>query len=178
VTAGGRPITRGDVVAGREGLGPLAGDDVRALYGLEGGATFSFQSKRNAGVNGARFGLQIHGTRGVLEILTGHLPSVRLLRDPAWSPGRSGATWEEVTSAGVGAPEPLVEGGLHAGNVLVVKDLLEAIEADRRPGCDAAEGRAVVEMIHAVFESARRRGPVELPLTERTHPLERLEPAN
>jgi hypothetical protein len=36
------------------------------------------------------------------------------------------------------------------------------------------DGRAALEMILAVYESHRQRGPVELPLKNRRHPLSML----
>ncbi len=165
----GHEITRSDVQPGNEGLGPLAGDTVHAMYGLPDERTAYFDSRRN--VAGGRFGIQLFGSRGVIEILTGYLPRVSLLEDPAWSPARSGRRWMPVTTAGVNQPEPLADGGAHAGNVLACRDLIEAIEQDRFPECSMYEGRLTVEMICAVFESHRLGKPAELPLTTRVHPL-------
>lgn len=169
---GGQRVTRQHVRPGNEGLGPLAGDTVQALYGLDGGVTASFASRRRAG--GSRFGVQIFGSQGVLEILTGYLPAVHILQDPNWSPGRSGKAWVPVSSAGIGQPEPLADGGLHAGNVVACRDLLAAIEQDRQPECHMYEARMTIEMILAVFESHRLQTPVRLPLENRKHPLELL----
>ena len=44
------------------------------------------------------------------------------MADPAWSPGRSKAKWEKVTSAGLGKPEPLSARGIPAGNVAAIND--------------------------------------------------------
>jgi predicted dehydrogenase len=171
VTEKGRPITKADVVEGAEGIGPLAGDSVAAMYGMADGATAYFSSVRNMTGKLSRFGLQIYGSAGIVEILTGHLPEVKYLPDPSWSPGRSNAKWQDVTSAGIGEPEPYKEGGLHGGNVLAVKDLLAAIEQDREPEGSIYEARAATEMIVAVFESQRIGGPVNLPLKTRANPL-------
>lgn len=168
---GGKPVTKADVKPGNEGLGPLAGDQVVAMYGMENGVTAYFGSKRAMSSGDGRFGLQIYGSKGVLEILTGHLPSVQFLPDPLWSPGRSKAAWIPVTSAGIGKAEPYEDGGLGGGNVLAVKDLLSAIENDRQPECSIYEGRTTVEMISAVFESHRVGGPVMLPLKTRENAL-------
>ena len=139
---------------------------------MDSGATAYFASKRAAGSGGeSRFGLQIFGSKGILEMLTGHLPSMHFLPDAAWSPGRSKASWIPVTSAGIGKPEPLADGGLEGGNVLAVKDLLSAIENDRQPECNVYEGRLAIEMISAVFESHRVGGPVTFPLKTRENPL-------
>jgi len=167
----GQPVTKQHVVEGNEGIGPLAGDVVSAMYGMDDDATAYFATQRNQGLKGNRFGLQIYGSEGIIEILTGYLPAVNYLPDSKWSPGRSGAKWVPVSSAGPGKPEPLSRGGLHDGNVLAVRDLLQAIEEDRLPECNVYEGRMTVEMIAGVFESHRQQGPVSLPLENRKNPL-------
>jgi predicted dehydrogenase len=166
---GGKPATRSDIAPGNEGIGPLVGDQLAAMYGLESGATGYFASKKNAA--GGRFGLQVYGSKGIIEILTGHLPQAWFLADPAWSPGRSNAKWERITSAGVGQPEPIKDGGLDGGNDLAVADLLDAIEQDRQPECNMYEGRTTVEMITAVFAAHFAGKAVKMPLEQRTSPL-------
>jgi len=79
-----------------------------------------------------------------------------------------------VSSAGLGKPETLKETGQGPGNVRIVKDLIEAIEKDRQPLGSMYDGRAALEMILAVYESHRHKGPVELPLKNREHPLSNL----
>ncbi len=171
VMQGGVPISKEHVVDGAEGIGPLAGDSLTAMYGLDEGITAYFASTRNAGGGGKRFGLQILGSKGIIEILTGYLPSVSYLPDPNWSPTRSNAKWIPVSSAGPGQREPQPDRGLHAGNVAACKDLLAAIEEDRQPECSIFEGRTTIEMIAAVFEPHRMNGRVELPLKNRLNPL-------
>ncbi len=105
VLQGNRPMTLSDVQAGPEGIGPLAGDTVNATYGMPSGVTAYFGSRRNAA--GGRFGVQLFGSKGVIELLTGYLPDAYFLPDPTWSPGRSGKQWQPISSAGVGKPEPL-----------------------------------------------------------------------
>ena len=51
------------------------------------------------------------------------------------------------------------------------QDLIQAMERDRQPKGSMYDGRAALEMIHAVYESARMRAPVDLPLRNRRHPL-------
>lgn len=172
----GRPIRREDVKPGAEGIGSLAGDTVHAMYRLDSGATAYFDSVRNAGTGGSRFGLQIFGSTGIIEMTTGHLPPAFILEsDPAWSPGRSGKKWIPITSAGIGKPEQLKDGGLPGGNALAVQDLIAAIEEDRPPKADIETGRMAVEMIAAVFESQRLGKPAAFPLENRENPLTMLE---
>lgn len=106
VASEGRPIRRSDVREGTEGIGPLAGDRVQAMYGMPGEATAFFGSHRDAAGSPSRFGLQILGSAGILEIGMGYLPSVKLLEDSSWSPARSGKFWVDVSSSGVGLKEP------------------------------------------------------------------------
>ena len=177
----GRPVRKADVRPGPEGIGPLAGDEVHAMYRLAGGATAYFDSVRGAGGRPSRFGLWIHGSKGIIELHTGYLPDAHLLEHSSWSPGRTKARWLPITSAGVDKPEPLKGHHLHAGNVLAVKDLIAAIERDRQSratsrrfgtsGRMAHEARAATEMIVAVFESHRLGRPVAFPLKNRQNPL-------
>lgn len=171
----GAPITKDDVKPGNEGIGPLAGDTVTALYGLDDAVTAYFNSHRGAGAGGeSRFGLRICGSEGVIEMLTGYLPPAFILQDPTWNPGRSSKRWLPISSAGIDKPEPLGANSLHAGNVAAVRDLLAAIEEDRYPECNIFEARTTIEMIAAVFESQRHGKPVTLPLENRENPLEKL----
>ena len=98
VMQNGKPITAADVKDGHEGIGPLAGDAVQAMYGMPDGSTAYFGSHRNMAGKRRRFGLQIFGRAGVIEILTGYLPSVQYLDDPVVvarpQQGRSGRSHE------------------------------------------------------------------------------------
>jgi predicted dehydrogenase len=171
VLQNGHGLTKADVAEGAEGLGPLAGDQVSAMYGLDEGATAYFGTQRNAGGGKSRFALQILGTAGIIEITSGYHPIVNYLGDPAWSPGRSGIQWQAVSTQGIGKPETATDSGPHAGNIAAVKDLLAAVEEDRQPICSAYDARAAVEMIVAAMESQRVGGPVRFPLKTRVNPL-------
>ena len=174
VTQGGASLEARHVQEGNEGLGPLAGDAVHAVYGLADGVIGHFDSVRGAAAKVSRFGLTILGTLGAAEIQTGYLPTTKFLDDPSWSPGRTGVAWQDVTSAGIGVPEPISDGDGEAGNLAAVTDLIAAIEEDRRPLCDVVEARGAVEMIAAVFESQRAKAPVAFPLANRENPLRSL----
>lgn len=169
----GEPVTKEDVFDGPEGIGRLAGDNVAAAYEMHEGVMGYFNSVRSSSPGGTgRFGLRVLGSKGCIDILTGHLPPMHYLPDPLWAPGRSDKSWVLITSAGPGEQEPLKDGGLHGGNLLAVADLLAAIEEDRQPECNIYEARWTVEMIAGVFESHRvGGGPVKLPLKTRANPL-------
>lgn len=175
VRSGGRPVTKGNVGAGPEGIGMLAGDELWAVYGMADGGTAYFNSVRGAAGNPSRFGVRILAEGGIIDMGSGYLPTVKLLEDSSWSPGKSGRKWQNVSSAGVGKAEPLADGGLHMSNVRAVRDLIQAIEDDRQPETHMYEARTAIEMIAAVFESHRLDGPARIPLLNRLDPLTMLE---
>ncbi|MCX7825088.1 MAG: Gfo/Idh/MocA family oxidoreductase [Verrucomicrobiae bacterium] len=175
VLDGGKPVTRAEVRDGNEGIGPLAGDRIDAMYGFAPPTVGFFSSQRNAGKPTSRFGLRVLGTKGCLDIGTGSLPNVFFLDDPQWRGGN--ARWQPVTSAGLNLPEPLPTKGpsdLNAGNIWIAQDLIRAIETDAQPKGSFADGRAALEMILAVYESHRLGGLAPLPLKDRDHPLKKL----
>jgi predicted dehydrogenase len=172
VMQNGQPVAKADVKPGNEGIGPLAGDRVDAMFGFDSGITAYFSSQKAMGAGGdGRFAIQIFGSKGIIDYPFGYLPDVQFLADPLWSPGRGKANWVPVSSAGIGKPEPLKDGGLPAGNRLIVQDLFSAIENDRDPECDMYEARTTIEMISAVFESHRTGALATFPLKTRENPL-------
>lgn len=167
----GEPVQKKHVGNGNEGIGPLAGDHIQATYRFKSGVTGYFASKRGAGGSPGRFGLQIFGSRGVIEMQSGYLKPAYILKDPSWSPGRSGADWQFVTSAGVGKPETQAVGGHGGANVAAADDLIASIEGDRQPISSVYDARAATELIVATFESHRLGTAVDLPLKNRRNPL-------
>jgi predicted dehydrogenase len=176
VTEGGRPITRSSVRDGAEGLGPLAGDRIDAVYGFASTqAVAHFATARPRDGANRRFGLSVYGSRGVIELRTGWLPGDYLLDDPSWTVAEGKGRWTPITSAGLGKPEPLSDKGMVAANRLIVADLIRAVETDTQPRASVYDGRAALEMLLACHASNVQGKPVALPLAERTrHPLETL----
>ncbi|MBQ18402.1 MAG: 3-chlorobenzoate-3,4-dioxygenase [Planctomycetaceae bacterium] len=166
----GQPVNRSHVYEGNEGIGPLAADTIDAVYRFQDGVNGYFSSHRG---HGGRFGLKVFGSKGVIEFQSGYLRTAWLLKDPAWSPGRSGASWQPISSNGVGKPE--TRSSKHRANAATVLDLIEAIEKDRQPISSVYDARAATEMIAGVFESHRVGGPVEFPLKNRKNPLTMLK---
>jgi predicted dehydrogenase len=178
VTDGGKPITRASVRQGAEGLGPLAGDRIDAVYGFEGTpvvAHFATSRPKDKEGRNRRFGLRIFGSKGVIEMSTGWLPPAFLLAEPSWSETAKGPRRVEITSAGPGKPEPLDGQGVDVANKRIVADLIHAVETDSQPRASVYDARASLEMLLACHASQVQGGPVAFPLANRdTHPLERL----
>lgn len=171
VRTNGHPTTKADIVTGAEGIGLLAGDQVEVRYRFPSGVTGDFASRKNRGANPSRFAVQVFGTKGIIEMESGYLNKAYILRDSSWSPGRSGKSWEPITSAGVGKTETRQDGSYEGGHLAAIADLLHSIKRDRAPKCSARDASSIVEMIAAVFESHRLGHPVDLPLATRVNPL-------
>ncbi len=171
VRANGRPVTKADVRDGAEGIGPLAGDEIHALYRFAGPTVGYFATDRARHGAAARFGLAIYGSKGILTTTMTAFPEVWFVEDPSWQPGRSKAPWKQISSEGMGKPEPVADPNQRHGNRLIALDLIRAIETDGRPQGSMYDGRAALEMILAIYESHRQNTPVPLPLANRKHPL-------
>ncbi len=67
-----------------------------------------------------------------------------------------------ISTAG-GASDPKAIG--HHGHTEQFKDVIKAIEEDREPAVNGAEGRRSVEIILAIYKAAESGKPVQLPLS-------------
>lgn len=169
----GRPVTKADVKEGDEGVGPLAGNEVHARFETEKGIPLFFDSIQKAGVASAGFGIQVIGTKGIIDLRVDKEPVAHLLPGSPFQPALESRAWMPVSSAGVGRPEPIENlGKLMSAHVIAGRDLVAAIHEGREPICNMREGAATVEMICAVFESHRLGGKrVSLPLQTRENPF-------
>jgi predicted dehydrogenase len=170
VTQRGKDITVADRRPGTIPLGPVAGDSVHASYAFPGGVQGHFASQRGHGGRGSDFQVVLYGSKGVAQIHIGPSPRIYYLADPLWSPGRSGASWQPLP----GVPSIVDPPGLgkdEANQRRLVVDLLRAIETGSQPAASNYEGRAVLEMIMAVYASHLTGARAVFPLKERNHPL-------
>jgi len=159
-----------------EPVGPVAGNQIAAMYAFDGGVHGYFSSKAADQTHPLRFGTHIFGTKGVIFLPNAIYPEGQpyLLRSPAWFPD-SGARWEPIDPGPDIPGISRVRGGKQwIANALMVLDLLESIEQDRKPACSEEDGRWTVEMIAGVYQAQRTGSRVPLPLADRRHPLEKL----
>jgi predicted dehydrogenase len=174
VTDGGRSVGPAEVRSGAEGIGPLAGDRVDAMFGFQGTPVVTHFATARPKEPGRRFGLTICGSKGCIWIGTGWMPPAFFLPDPTWTAAGS-ARWRPITSDDeVGKPSTGAA-DLTLGNRAIVADLIHAVETDTQPRTHARAGRTPIEMIMACYASHGRGAMVTLPLVERdAHPLNRL----
>lgn len=168
VTQDGRPIGPGTAREGPEGLGRIAGDRVDAVYGFAEKPALAYFASSRPKEPGARFGVQILGSRGRIDLGTGGHPPAFLLRDPAWRGAKAGE-WTPITVEGE------TGNAMSEANLAIVSDLIRAVRTDSPPRASVHDGRAATEMILACHASQALNAPVPLPLKDRTtHPLESL----
>jgi predicted dehydrogenase len=124
----------------------------------------SAQWERDASgdVNVTRWGgldhrLEFHGDRGTIMV-----DGERIVR---WAvPGEEPPDFSQAPSEGTAASDPTAIG--MRGHIIQLQDFVDAIREDRRPMVTGEDARAAVEIILAVYRSARTRQPVTLPLEE------------
>jgi predicted dehydrogenase len=172
VTQDGGGIRRTNVRQASEPIGPVAGNQVAAMFAFDGGVHGYFGSKANQRTHPKRFGYYFFGSEGVIYMPNALDSDPYILRSPAWMPDEQ-HRWEKIEApADADAKITGIERG-HA-NARMVRDLLEAIDQKRDPVCSARDGRWTVEMVLSIYQSQRTGARVEFPLKDRRHPLELL----
>ena len=157
VTLAGRPITKADMADGPEGIGPIAGDSVTAMFGLADGPTGFFASVRDAGLKQPNFGLTLAGTQGAIHIRPDHVPHAYLRAAPLWRVDKD-FPWQPIGPEGLDSPLPESDVDRAAERAAwgrrAAADLVDAILEDREPETGMYAGRRTVEMTQAVYASA------------------------
>jgi len=175
VMQSGRPVGLPDVYEGRENLGLMAGDQIFATLLFEHGVVGTFSSVRTGPGMHRQMGIELVGTAGLLSLRGGPTTGQPLLinRRPELDPGVE-SNWEAVPVPRLNA-EAL--GDTHGTadtrqllHTTMTRDLIEGVEQDRRPVCDAIDGRWIAEMVMAVHEAGLHQQIVTFPLQVRENP--------
>jgi predicted dehydrogenase len=171
VTENGQPVGPAQVRQGNEGIGPLAGDRVDAIFGFHPTAAVAHFATARPREPGRRFGLAINGSSGCIWMSTGWMPPAFLLADATWTTNAA-ARWTPIMPAGAGRLAGGAANDLVAGNRAIVADLIRAVETDTQPRTHARAARTAVEMVLACYAAHGQRGTVTFPLAQRdVHPL-------
>lgn len=173
VTQDGEEITRRHVRKPSEPIGPIAGNQIAAMFAFNDGVHAYFASKVNDQTHPLRFGTHIYGSKGVIFLPNAIYPQGQpyILRSPAWVPDPDHA-WEAIEpKLDIPGLSGIRGEGRQIANALMVLDLLGAIEHDRKPLCSEEDGRWSIEMILGIYQAQRTAGRVRFPLREREHPL-------
>ncbi|HYK31661.1 MAG TPA: Gfo/Idh/MocA family oxidoreductase [Streptosporangiaceae bacterium] len=101
--------------------------------------------------------LEISGTQGTVVIEDGEIISRGLAGEPA--DGQTADRQPDGQPTGASTPDIGI-----ASHVAQIAEFVDAIEHDREPSPTAQDGRAAMEVVLAVYESARERRTVKIPL--------------
>lgn len=177
VQSDGRPMRRADARRPSEPVGPVAGDDLLALYGFADGVRATFTSRRGLAARGPRLGLTIVGTEATLALRYAGERRLRISRAPA-PPEEGGAFADvelppEADLPGAAPLRPREPGGLWfpAANRAAALDLIAAIGEGRDPLASARDARWALEMALGVHAAHLAGAALPLPLAARGHPL-------
>lgn len=180
ITVEGRPLRREDRSVTKEPLGPVAGDNVFALYRFPNSVRGIFESRKGLFRKQVRMGVSVVGTEGILSVRYDNDRKLRLSRTPY--PPEDEAAYEEVPLVEmrqIPGAEELRDFGyfwyFRENNRFAAWDLIRAIEEERQPLASAYDARKVLEMINGAYASQLTGRVVPLPLAEREHPLEKQE---
>jgi predicted dehydrogenase len=160
----GRPIAPADVVPSPSGMGYIAGEQVTAALDFASGITASLLQHRFAKMDSTAYMMEIYGSEGRLYWKSGN---PWFLPEPHFAPGKS--EWQPL--------EPIVPDHFDAEGAASVEDYqfadeyVQALDEGRAHECSGTEGRHVLEILMGIFESGAYGRRVELPQTDRTHPL-------
>jgi predicted dehydrogenase len=172
VTSNGEEMTAKHVTQPSEPLGPIAGNQIAAMFAFANGIHGYFASRATDQTDPLRFGTWLYGSKGVLFLPNAIYPGggLYLLRSPAWLPDER-RQWEQMEARPDMAGLPNTSQH-DIANALMVADLVRAIEHDGRPTCNEEDGRWTVDMVHGVYQAQKSGDRVMLPLRLRTHALQ------
>jgi hypothetical protein len=127
----------------------------------------------DAGTKEAGFGVQIIGNKGIIDMRMDENPFAQVLLGNPFDPIKESLTWTPISTAGIGKPEPMIDGYKQVmDHAIGGRDLIAAITENRQPLCSAYDARDTTEMISAIFESHRLEGKrVSMPLSTRVNPI-------
>ena len=138
VTEDGKEIGRQQVREATEPIGPVAGNQIAAVFSFDSGIHAYFGSKTNDRTHRKRFGVWFYGSKGVIFLPNDVYPRGQpyILRSPGWLPDEQ-HHWEKIEV------RPPTGGRFQAedrtlGNALLVDNLLDAIGARRQANLQRA----------------------------------------
>jgi predicted dehydrogenase len=170
----GKPVVKTDVEEGKEGSGPSAGNEIHARYETASGVPVFFDSIANAGTKEGAFGLQLIGTKGIIDLRIDIEPLAHIMEGNPVVMSKEPRTWVPISTGGIGVAEPIEKLGRRiGGHIAAAEDLIASMrEPNRQPLCSAASGAMTVAMISAVMASHVSGGArVEMPLVEKENPF-------
>lgn len=170
VSVRGRDVTAEDVAQAPRGLGLVAGDHVTAYYAFRNGVYGTIESFYRPKLDSRASGVDLIGTEGMLCWRGGGL---YLVREP-FGHLRSDISWEVVPLSEEDRRVPGTDLISDDAGVWMAQEMVNALRQKREHACSGAAARTVLEMILGCYTSHMSGARAQLPLSDRTHPLQRL----
>lgn len=154
-------------------VGPVVGDDIFAHFAMRSGVNVTFRSRPGLEKAAGPFGMEIIGSRGVVRLNSGAVPSLSLLAAPSRAAATRTESWVDWNGGVDPATEATIDGltAYDAAHRRVVRDWLLAIDEGREPLASGERAMKAIEMAHGAFRAGLTGGRVEFPLVGRGHPL-------
>ena len=163
VTINGKEVAPEDAEKPTEPVGPIAGDCINSYFAFKNGVSGFFSTRRNQAGSG-RYGMEIVGSDGIFSLRGDVANRLMVYPYPVLVPSNPEQEWEAVD---------LDNTPFSQGNELAIRDLIDAIENDRKPISAAEDAVAALEMILGAYESQLTGQRVPFPIANREHPLSR-----
>lgn len=189
ITTQSRDITKADRRDGSEPAGPLAGDNIVAVFGFANGVRGFFDSSSHTAPSSRKdkqelplgpnwdsvYGLTVECERATLQWrqpgdvyvypAAGVLPDIDALQwEKLWV-----EDWHFTPEH---MPRPIAREWLAEGNRRLAQDLMRAIDMNREPLSPWRHAKWITEMVQGVYASHFADGRrLKLPLIDRLHPL-------
>ena len=172
-TTRGRPITPQEVLPAPRGNGIIAGDHVTATLQFANGVTGTLLQHQFKKIELDAHVVELYGTEGRLMW---HPRGAWWLPNPHVPPANERDGWEVLTPIYADSFAQAVETppgniNLNEGDYWFVDEYVRALDEGREHECSGAEGSHVIEIIMGIFESAAYGTRVDLPQSNREHPL-------
>ena len=171
-TRRGRPITPKDVLPAPRGNGTIAGDNVTASLQFPNGVTGTLLQHHLESNDVNAHVIELYGTEGRL---LWHTQGAWHLPNPHMVPENNLDRWEKLTplypESFEEAAKKIPDGSTTEEDYWFVEEYVRALDERRPHECSGHEGRHVVEIIMGIFESAAYGTRVDLPQSDREHPL-------
>lgn len=161
----GRAVEPTDVLPSPNGMGTICGENITATFAFDEGVTGTLVQHRFPEIDSKAYHAEFFGMEGRLFWGTS---AAWWLPHPHDVPGARGQRWEEL-STGVQSHDS--SGNASVDDHLFVDEYVTALDEGRPHASSGFEGRHVLEVLMAVFESAAYRKTIDLPQSRRDHPL-------
>ena len=161
VTINGKEVGYGDDHEPTEPVGPVAGDCINSYFAFKSGVSGFFESRRDQAGSG-RYGMEIVGSEGIFSLRGDVANRLMVYPYPVLVPANPDQEWEAYD---------LDQTPFSSGNELAIRDLIDAIENDRKPISAAEDAVAALEMILGAYESQLTGQRVSFPIANREHPF-------